>query len=311
MVGARVNGKLVPIEYRLRNGDRIEIITSQNARGPSRDWLKIVKSTQAKNKINQWFRKELKEDNIERGKDLIAQNIKAKGFSSPDLLKNDYMEAVMQKYGFRDWESVLAAVGHGGLKEGQIVNKLIDIYNKEHVKNITDQEILDAATHTKEKVPLVGRGGKGGIVVEGLHDLAVHFAKCCSPIPGDEIVGYVTRGRGVTVHRTDCTNIMNMSEEDRTRLIEAEWLRTDEAQSDTYEAEINIYAQNRTGLLVDISRVFTERKIDIGSLSSRANKQGTATLEMSFQVHSKDELGAVIAQIRKIPSVIDVTRKIG
>ena len=147
--------------------------------------------------------------------------------------------------------------------------------------------------------------------VEGLHDLAVHFAKCCSPIPGDEIVGYVTRGRGVTVHRTDCTNIMNMSEEDRTRLIEAEWLRTDEAQSDTYEAEINIYAQNRTGLLVDISRVFTERKIDIGSLSSRANKQGTATLEMSFQVHSKDELGAVIAQIRKIPSVIDVTRKIG
>ena len=311
MVGARVNGKLVPIEYRLRNGDRIEIITSQNARGPSRDWLKIVKSTQAKNKINQWFRKELKEDNIERGKDLITQNIKAKGFTSPDLLKNEYMEAVMQKYGFRDWESVLAAVGHGGLKEGQIVNKLIDIYNKEHVKNITDQEILDAATHTKEKVPLVGRGGKGGIVVEGLHDLAVHFAKCCSPIPGDEIVGYVTRGRGVTVHRTDCTNIMNMSEEDRTRLIEAEWLRTDEAQSDTYEAEINIYAQNRTGLLVDISRVFTERKIDIGSLSSRANKQGTATLEMSFQVHSKDELGAVIAQIRKIPSVIDVTRKIG
>lgn len=311
MVGARVNGKLVPIEYRLRNGDRIEIITSQNARGPSRDWLKIVKSTQAKNKINQWFRKELKEDNIERGKDLITQNIKAKGFTSPDLLKNEYMEAVMQKYGFRDWESVLAAVGHGGLKEGQIVNKLIDIYNKEHVKNVTDQEILDAATHTKEKVPLVGRGGKGGIVVEGLHDLAVHFAKCCSPIPGDEIVGYVTRGRGVTVHRTDCTNIMNMSEEDRTRLIEAEWLRTDDAGSDTYEAEINIYAQNRTGLLVDISRVFTERKIDIDSLSSRTNKQGTATLEMSFQVHSKDELGAVIAQIRKIPSVIDVTRKIG
>jgi GTP pyrophosphokinase len=221
------------------------------------------------------------------------------------------MEAVMQKYGFRDWESVLAAVGHGGLKEGQIVNKLIDIYNKEHVKNVTDPEILDAATHTKENVPLVGRDGKGGIIVEGLHDLAVHFAKCCSPIPGDEIIGFVTRGRGVTVHRTDCINIMNMSEEDRTRLIEAEWLMTDAAKSDTYEAEINVYAQNRTGLLVDISRVFTERKIDIGSLSSRTNKQGTATLEMSFQVHSKDELGAVIAQIRKIPSVIDVTRKIG
>lgn len=311
MVGARVNGKLVPIEYHLRNGDRVEIITSQNARGPSRDWLKIVKSTQAKNKINQWFRKELKEDNIERGKDLILQNIKAKGFVSSDLMKNEYMEAVMQKYGFRDWDSVLAAVGHGGLKEGQIVNKMIDLYNKDHAKSVTDQEILDAATHTKEKVPLVGRGGKGGIVVEGLHDLAVHFAKCCSPIPGDEIIGFVTRGRGVTVHRTDCINIMNMSEEDRTRLIEAEWLRNDDTHSDTYDAEINVYAQNRTGLLVDISRVFTERKIDIDSLSSRTNKQGTATLEMSFQVHSREELGAVVAQIRKIPSVIDVTRKSG
>ena len=291
MVGARVNGKLVPIEYRLRNGDRIEIITSQNARGPSRDWLKIVKSTQAKNKINQWFRKELKEDNIERGKDLITQNIKAKGFTSPDLLKNEYMEAVMQKYGFRDWESVLAAVGHGGLKEGQIVNKLIDIYNKEHVKNITDQEILDAATHTKEKVPLVGRGGKGGIVVEGLHDLAVHFAKCCSPIPGDEIIGFVTRGRGVTVHRTDCALL------DRPCV------------SSLFESAAG------SGSCPGLSRRLRNKREEdhsrIGSLSSRANKQGTATLEMSFQVHSKDELGAVIAQIRKIPSVIDVTRKIG
>ncbi len=311
MVGARVNGKLVPIEYRLRNGDRVEIITSQNARGPSRDWLKIVKSTQAKNKINQWFRKVLKEDNIERGKDLIFQNIKAKGYQSSDLLKNEYMEAVMEKYGFRDWDSVLAAVGHGGLKEGQIVNKMVDLFNKEHVKNLTDQEVLDSTIVSKEKVPLTRRDGKGGIIVEGLHDLAVHFAKCCSPIPGDEIIGFVTRGRGVTVHRTDCINIMNMSEDDRTRLIEAEWLRSDSEGSETYEAEINVYAQNRTGLLVDISRIFTERKIDIDSLSSRTNKQGTATLEMSFQVHSREELGGVIAQIRKIPNVIDVTRKTG
>ncbi len=309
MVGARVNGKLVPIEHVLNNGDRVEIITSQNAKGPSRDWLKIVKSTQAKNKINQWFRHELKSENIDRGKDLIAQSAKQKGYALSDLMKNEYMDGVMRKYGFRDWDSVLAAVGHGGLKEGQVVNKMIDLFEKDNKKKVTDEEVMLAASQNMQKLPLVRRE-KGGIIVKGLQDLAVHFAKCCSPIPGDEIVGFVTRGRGVTIHRTDCVNIMNMSDEDRSRLIEAEWMITEDGvDGETYAAEISVYAQNRAGLLVDISRTFNDRKIDIGQMTVRTSKQGIATLDMSFSVHSKDELSAVIREIRKISGIMDVVRK--
>ena len=312
MIGARVNGKLVPVDYILRNGDRVEIITSQNSRGPSRDWLKIVKSTQAKNKINQWFRNELKTDNIERGKELVLQYAKMKGVNPSDIMKPEYQQGVLRKYGFRDWDAVLAAVGHGGLKEGQVVNKLTDLFEKDTRKKVTDEEVMQAASGNRDKLPLVRRDGKSGIVVRGLHDVAVHFAKCCSPIPGDEIVGYVTRGRGVTIHRTDCINIINMPESDRIRLIDAEWnISDDEKESGTYAAEINVFASNRTGLLVDISRVFTERKIDIGQMNVRTSKQGTATMEVSFNVHSVSELGALIAQLRQIPDILDIERKTG
>ncbi len=312
MIGARVNGKLVPVDYVLKNGDRVEIITSQNSKGPSRDWLKIVKSTQARNKINQWFRNELKTDNIERGKELLNQYARTKGVSPADILKPEYQEGVLRKYGFRDWDSVLAAVGHGGLKEGQVVNKLIDLYDKDHRKKVTDEEVMLAATENREKISLGRREGRGGIIVRGIHDVAVHFAKCCSPIPGDEIVGYVTRGRGVTVHRTDCVNIINMAEIDRVRLIDAEWsVPEDEKDAGTYAAEINVFASNRTGLLVDISRIFTERKIDIGQMNVRTSKQGTATMELSFAVHSVDELNGLINQLRAVPDVLDIERKTG
>ena len=310
MVGARVNGKLVPIEYRIQNGDRIEIITSQNSQGPSRDWLKVVKSTQAKNKINQWFKKELKEDNILKGKEMLAQYAKSKGFKFANYTKPQYLEAVMRKYGFRDWESVLAAIGHGGLKEGQVFNKLVEAYDKENKKNLTDEEVLEAASAENQDKNHHAKC-KSGIVVRGIHDVAVRFSKCCNPIPGDEIVGYVTRGRGVTIHRTDCVNVMNMSEMDRNRLLEAEWQEPETKQDEHYMAEINVYANNRTGLLVDISKVFTERKIDIRNINCRTNKQEKATISVSFNVSCKEELNSLIEKIRQLESVIDVERTTG
>ena len=285
MVGARANGKLVPIEYQIKNGDRIEIITSQNSQGPSRDWLNLVKSTQAKNKINQWFKKELKEDNILKGKDMLTQYAKSKGYKLGIYTKPQFLESVMRKYGFRDWDSVLAAIGHGGLKEGQATG---EAQEKLHV--------------TKNK---------GGIVVKGIHDVAVRFSKCCSPIPGDEIVGFVTRGRGITIHRTDCVNVLNMSEMDRSRLIEAEWQPTDNKGSEKYMAEIQVYANNRTGLLVDLSKIFTERKIDMRSINSRTSKQEKATISISFEIGSKEELSSLVAKIRQVESVIDVERTTG
>ena len=309
MVGARVNGKLVPIEYQIKNGDRIEIITSQNSQGPSRDWLKLVKSTQAKNKINQWFKKELKEDNILKGKEMLTQYAKSKGYKISVYNKPQYLEAVMRKYGFRDWDSVLAAIGHGGLKEGQVFNKLLEAYERENKKNLTDEQVLEAASDAHEMLHITKN--KGGIVVKGIHDVAVRFSKCCSPIPGDEIVGFVTRGRGITIHRTDCVNILNMSEIDRSRLIEAEWQSGDGKTPEKYMAEISVYANNRTGLLVDLSKIFTERKIDVRSINSRTNKQEKATISMSFEVKSKDELNSLIEKIRQVESVLDVERTTG
>ena len=309
MVGARVNGKLVPIEYEIKNGDRIEIITSQNSQGPGRDWLKLVKSTQAKNKINQWFKKELKEDNILKGKEMLAQYARAKGFKIANYTKTQYLEAVLRKYGFRDWDSVLAAIGHGGLKEGQVFNKLVEAYDKENKKNLTDEQVLEAASETQEKLHIAK--SKSGIVVKGIHDVAVRFSKCCNPIPGDEIVGFVTRGRGITIHRTDCVNVLNMSETDRTRLIEAEWQQPDTKEKEKYMAEIQVYANNRTGLLVDLSKIFTERKIDLRSINSRTSKQEKATISMSFEIGSKEELRSLIEKIRQVESVIDVERTTG
>ena len=309
MVGARVNGKLVPIDYVIQNGDRVEIITSQNSRGPSRDWLKIVKSTQAKNKINQWFRQELKEDNIIKGREMLAQYAKEKGKPLTDYLKPEYQEAVLRKYGFRDWDSVLAAIGHGGLKEGQVLNKLADSYDKVHKKELTDKKVMEAVSENRDKLH-VGKK-QGGIVVKGIHDVAVRFAKCCSPIPGDEIIGFVTRGRGVTIHRTDCVNIIHMDENDRIRLIDAEWQSEDIAKDQLFTAEINVYANNRTGLLVDVSRLFTERKIDIASINVRTSKQGTATISITFDVHSSEELDQMIAKLRQVESVLDIERTTG
>ena len=205
MVGARVNGKLVNIEYKIQNGDRIEILTSQNSRGPSRDWLGIVKSTQAKNKINQWFKKEFKESNIIKGKEMIASYCKAKSINLSNIMNPKYQDVVQKKYGFKDWEAVLAAIGHGGLKEGQVVNRLVEEYDKEHKQEITDEVVLErVAEASKNKVHIAK--SKSGIVVKGIDDMAVRFSRCCNPVPGDEIVGFVTRGRGLSIHRTDCVN---------------------------------------------------------------------------------------------------------
>ncbi|MCM1542206.1 MAG: bifunctional (p)ppGpp synthetase/guanosine-3',5'-bis(diphosphate) 3'-pyrophosphohydrolase [Blautia sp.] len=310
MVGARVNGKLVTIDYEIRNGDRIEIITSQNSKGPSRDWLNIVKSTQAKSKINQWFKHELKEDNIIKGKELLSTYCKTKNINLSELLKQEYMDAVMRKYGFREWDAVLAAMGHGALKEGQIVNKMQELYDRDHKKVLSNEEILQNIVELGNSNRPVAMKTKSGIVVKGIADLSVRFSKCCSPVPGDEIVGFITRGRGVSIHRTDCVNIINLPEMERVRLMDAEW-QAPEDGSEKYVAEIKIYANNRAGLLADISKTLTERNIDILSMNTRTSRQGLATMQTTFEVGSREELNRVIEKIRGIESVVDIERTTG
>ncbi|MCI8376166.1 MAG: bifunctional (p)ppGpp synthetase/guanosine-3',5'-bis(diphosphate) 3'-pyrophosphohydrolase [Lachnospiraceae bacterium] len=311
MIGARVNGKLVTIDYTIQNGDRIEVLTSQNSRGPSRDWLNVVKSTQAKNKINQWFKHEFKEENILRGKELLAQYCKVKSIVMSDIMKPEFQNVVMRKYGFRDWDSVLAAIGHGGLKEGQVINKMTEQYDKLHKKEITDEKVMEAVTENKDNKLRITKS-KSGIVVKGLADVSVRFSKCCSPVPGDEIIGFVTRGRGVSIHRTDCINVLNLQELERRRLIDAEWQDVGAALSgEKYTTEIKIYANNRTGLLVDISRIFTERGIDMTSINVRTSKQGTATISITFDIGGKEELQRIAEKLHQVESVLDIERAMG
>ncbi len=312
MIGARVNGRLVNFDYEIKNGDRVEIMTSQNSKGPSRDWLNVVKSTQAKNKINQWFKNELKEDNIVKGRELILNYCKAKSINTQEVLVAKYEEAIMKKYGFQDWESVLAAVGHGGLKEGQIVNRMLELYDNDHKKQITDAEVLAEVGENAQAGKIRPKKNTNAIVVKGIHDLAVRFSKCCNPVPGDEIVGFITRGRGVSIHRTDCINILNLPEIDRLRLIDAEWQQSaDEVTGEKYSVEISVYANNRTGLLADISKALTEKGINILALNTRTNKQGTATLAISFEISGREELQRIIDKINTIDSVIDIVRTTG
>ena len=311
MVGARVNGKLVTIDYVLQNGDRVEIITSQNSKGPSRDWLNVVKSTQAKNKINQWFKSELKDDSIQHGKNLLTAYCKAKAIKQSDISKPEFLEVCMRKYGFRDWDSVLAAVGRGALKEGQVVNRLLEEYNKKQKKEMTDEKLMESLQEVHEKKLPISVKAKNGIMVQGIDDVAVHFSKCCSPVPGDEIIGYVTRGRGVSIHRTDCVNVINAPQDDRIRFIPAEWNRLEDKREDLYFAEINVFANNRSGVLLDITKVLTENKIDISTINSRVSKQGTATITIGFEVHGAEQLSYLITKIRQIESIIDVVRTTG
>ena len=309
MVGARVNGKMVNIDYKIQNGDQVEVVTSNNSNGPSMDWLKIVKSTQAKNKINQWFKLQNKEENIIKGKELIDKYCKSKGIVLQDILKPEYMEKVRLKYSYKDWNSLVASVGHGGLKEGQIVNKLVEEYNKTHRKEITDQDVLNSTIG--EKAENKTHTSKSGIIVEGMVDVAVRFSKCCSPVPGDEIIGFVTRGRGVSIHRTDCINIINLPDFERGRLIEASWAADEGKQDGKYMTEIVIYAHNRVGILSDLSKIFTEKNIDVNSINSRTSKSEIATISMSFAIQGTEELNSLISRIRQIDSIIDIERTTG
>ena len=287
MVGARVNGKLVPIEYQIQNGDRIE--------------------------INQWFKTQMKEDNIIRGRDAIDRYCKAKGINLSELSKPEFMEKVMKRYAFKDWDSVLASIGHGGLKEGQVINKMLEEREKKLKREITDTEVLDGIADTDGRSgEATVRKNKSGIVVKGLHDLAVRFSRCCNPVPGDEIVGFVTRGRGVSIHRTDCINVINLPEDERGRLIDAEWqVEENPSSTEQYSTEIQIFANNRIGLFADISKVFTEKQIDITSMNVRTSKQGRATIIMTFDIHGTEELNRITDKIRQIDGVLDIQRTTG
>ena len=206
---------------------------------------------------------------------------------------------------------MLAAIGHGGLKEGQVVNRLMEEYSKEHKQEITDEVVLEkVAEAARNKVHIAK--SKSGIVVKGIDDMAVRFSRCCNPVPGDEIVGFVTRGRGLSIHRTDCVNMLHLTDAERARLIDVEWeSEVAEEEGGQYLAEIKMYAYDRQGLLMEISKIFTEAKLDVKSLNVRTSKKGTATIEAGFIVHGREELSAVSKKLQQLDGIIDIERAAG
>lgn len=314
MVGARVNNRIVNLDYQIKNGDRVEIVTSQNSRGPSRDWLKFVKTSQAKSKINQWYKKINKEENIIRGKELLEKEAKRKALVMSDLLTPKGIQSVLERYSFKDWDSICAAVGHGGLKEGQVINKLKDVYEAELKKSKSAQELLkeqEAAinAHLAQTAESPRKKTKSGIYVHGVGDIEVRFSKCCTPVPGDEIVGFVTRGRGVSIHRTDCINIINLSEDERSRLLEAEWsVGQNVGERTSYISEIRVFAPDRSGLTVDVLKILIDEGIPVNNVNARSLKNGDAVVDISMKITGREQLEIVCKKIMQVSGVYQIER---
>lgn len=297
-VGAKVNGKIVPLDYELQTGDIVEILTSAASKGPSLDWLKIVKTSQAKSKINQWFRKEHRAENVAKGHELLEKEAKKYGLSLSQLIKPEWVEQVVRKYGFRSFDDICAAIGYGALTPHQVLGRLIDDFKQTQQ---TDEKIVEAINKTE---PELKSSAPAAIKVSDIDNVMMRISKCCSPVPGDEIVGYITRGRGISIHRKDCSNLKSGSFEPE-RLIEVKW---DDAPQAAYDAGVQITAKDRFGLLADITNTISDLKIMVTSINARSRQDGIAVINLTVQITGLQQLDKLMKQLRKLPKIMDVMR---
>jgi len=301
MTGAKINSKMVPIITPIKNGDIIEIVTSDSSKGPSMDWLKFVKSSQAKNRIQQWFKKEKKAENIEKGKEAIERELKRIGIPYAELFKLEYINPMLDRYKYKNLEEMYAAVGFGAMTATKIIARMLIEYRKEHKEEPIEQKIQELSIERSKTV----KPSSSGIVVKGIDNCLVKLSKCCSPLPGDEIVGYITKGRGVSVHRKDCVNIHELFKEEN-RIIDVEWFNQERV---AYTVEIEIFANDRNGLLADIVQKINDSKAKLLGVNARATKERIAVTEVSLEVNSLEGLNKIIKELRKVDSVYEVNRK--
>ena len=294
-VGARVNSKIVPLNYTLNNGDIVEIMTAKNANGPSRDWLNFTKSAHARNKIRQYFKKEEKEENIIKGRTILEREIKREGLADTKLASVSELEVVSEKMGYKSLSDFYAAIGYGGIKIGNIFQKMRLLFPKEFPE--PEEEIVVKKNVKDNKT-------KSSVIVAGYNEIDVRFAKCCNPVPGDKIVGYITVGRGISIHRTDCPSILNIS--DPNRIVDVEWNRFGIAGS--FTAEIHIKAREKQGLLIEISKTFLDLDIPLTALTARTEKSEFDYFSATFKVKTKRELNLLIKNLNKIPEIISIHR---
>ena len=301
MTGCKINSKMMPIITPLNSGDIVEIITSENSKGPSRDWLKFVKSSGAKNKIKSWFKKAQKTENIEKGKELIEKELKRIGFTHSDLFKPEYIEPMLEKYKYKTIYEIYAAVGFGSNSSVKVIARMLQEYRKEHQEEDIEQKLEELKKAKQRKV----KPSNSGIIVKGIDNCLVKLSKCCNPLPGDEIVGYITKGRGVSVHRKDCINVKDLISEEN-RMIDVEWYEEEKA---SYQAEVEVFSNDRTGLLVDILKELGTTKANILGVNTKTTKERIAIINITLELENLTELNKVLRAIRKVDSVYEVKRK--
>lgn len=300
MVGCKINSKMMPIITKLKSGDIIEIMTSDSQKGPSRDWLKFIKTTKAKSKIQSWFKKEQRTENIEKGKELIEKEIKRIGISHDELFKQDYINAALDRYKFKNVEEMYASVGFGAISQVKIISRMLEEYRKAHNEENIEQKIEELTSKRKHIKP-----SNTGVVVKGIDNCLVKLSKCCNPVPGDNIIGYITKGRGVSVHRTDCVNVKDLLKEED-RIIDVYWYTEETA---AYNVDITVFANDRAGLLAEVIQVLGNVKTKLIALNSKTTKEHIATIEITIEVENIEELNKVLKELRKIDSVYEVARK--
>ena len=304
MVGCKINSKMMPIITPLKNGDIVEIITSEQSKGPSRDWLKFIKSASAKNRINQWFKRAQRTENIEKGKDLIEKEVKKIGIKYNELVRPEWLQLAVDRYKFNSVDDLYANIGFGGISVNKLMARLLDEYRKEHEEDDLEQKIEELATEKPSRI----KPSRTGIVVKGIDNCLVKLSKCCNPLPGDEIVGYITKGRGVSVHRKDCCNVKDLFDSEENRMIDVYWI---DDVNGKYKVEIEILATDRNGLLKDIIKQVENAKVKLTGMNTKTTKENIVIIDLSLEVENKDNLDRILNTFRNVESVYDVNRKRG
>ena len=302
-IGAKVNGKMVPLDTPLKTGDIVEVLTSKQSFGPSRDWLKIAQSTQAKNKIKQFYKKNLREENVVKGRELVEKEIKLQEFDQKEVLTSENIKRVIEKYNYTHEDDLYAAVAVGGITPQQIVNRLAERLRKEREQ----EEALEKIVKEMNKPP-TRQKTESGVVVKGIDNLLIRLSRCCTPVPGDEIVGFITKGRGVSVHRADCPNIQ--VDENAERLIEVEWENALSQVRKEYPVDIEISAFDRPGILNDVMQAVSEAKINILAVTGRADREKIATIHLTIAISNIAALHKVVDKIKQQPDIYSVQRVI-
>lgn len=301
--GAKVNGKIVPLEYKLKTGEIVEVITTTNGRGPSIDWLKIVKSNQAKSKIKLWFKKANRDETIAKGKEIIDKECKKINCTFTQIFNQEIIEKSIRRYNLKSMDDLYHALGIGDINPVSLITKLKDAYDKENTKKLKVSELTFVEEKTNKKRPV---NNDSGVTVKDMSNIQVRFAKCCSPVYGDKISGYITRGKGVSIHRSDCKNIINLQETEPHKIVDVSWGKENK---DRYTADIEIKAEDRQGLLTEVIEVLGNMKVNILSISAMTNRYGIAVITLKINISSIEHLKDIQVRIRKIQDVTEVYRK--